>query len=328
MAAAVRGIENPPFFICGAGKYRLVRKIGGGSYGDVYLGIDNGNGEKVAVKIESYKARLPQLHYESRVYKMLQGGVGIPHLRWYGTERNFNILVMDLLGPSLEDLFNLCKRRFTMKTVLMLADQMIGCFEYIHSKDMIHRDIKPDNILMGIGSRCNELFLVDFGFAKRFRCAQTREHIAYRENKKTRVCTIRYASINALLGIEQSRRDDMEALGYVMMYFLRGRLPWQGLKVACTEQVLEKVVEKKRTTPTKILCEGYPAEFLTYMNYCRGLRFDQAPDYKYLRQLFRTLFQTLNYEYDYIYDWTTLTQKAENPNVGLGMPSHSGKRRA
>jgi len=216
-------------FIVG-GKYRLVRKIGSGSFGDIYLGINITNGEEVAVKLESVKARHPQLLYESKLYKILQGGVGIPHIRWYGQERDYNVLVMDLLGPSLEDLFNFCSRRFTMKTVLMLADQMIGRIEYVHNKNFIHRDIKPDNFLMGIGRHCNKLFLIDFGLAKKYRDNRTRQHIPYREDKNL-TGTARYASINAHLGIEQSRRDDMESLGYVLMYFNRGSLPWQGLKV-------------------------------------------------------------------------------------------------
>ncbi|NP_001123349.1 casein kinase 1 alpha 1 [Ciona intestinalis] len=155
------GSTKGEFFV--GGKYRLVRKIGSGSFGDIYLGINIANGEEVAVKLESQKARHPQLLYESKVYKILQAGVGIPHIRWYGQERDYNVLVMDLLGPSLEDLFNFCSRRFTMKTVLMLADQMISRIEYVHNKNFIHRDIKPDNFLMGIGRHCNKLFLIEAG---------------------------------------------------------------------------------------------------------------------------------------------------------------------
>ena len=166
-------------FIVG-GKYRLVRKIGSGSFGDIYLAINTTNGEEVAAKIESIKARHPQLLYEFKLYKILQGGIGIPHIRWYGPERDYNVLVMDLLGPSLEDLFNFCSRRFTMKTVLMLATQMIGRIEFIHNKNYIHRDMKPDNFLMGIGRQCNKLFLIDYGLAKKFRDNRTRQHIAYR----------------------------------------------------------------------------------------------------------------------------------------------------
>uniref|UniRef100_A0A8D0U6L5 Casein kinase I isoform alpha n=1 Tax=Sus scrofa TaxID=9823 RepID=A0A8D0U6L5_PIG len=302
-------------FIVG-GKYKLVRKIGSGSFGDIYLAINITNGEEVAVKLESQKARHPQLLYESKLYKILQGGVGIPHIRWYGQEKDYNVLVMDLLGPSLEDLFNFCSRRFTMKTVLMLADQMISRIEYVHTKNFIHRDIKPDNFLMGIGRHCNKvrialvnfeslksysklnllwiiLFLIDFGLAKKYRDNRTRQHIPYREDKNL-TGTARYASINAHLGIEQSRRDDMESLGYVLMYFNRTSLPWQGLKAATKKQKYEKISEKKMSTPVEVLCKGFPAEFAMYLNYCRGLRFEEAPDYMYLRQLFRILFRSVS----------------------------------
>ncbi|XP_013185084.1 casein kinase I isoform X2 [Amyelois transitella] len=293
------------------GKYRIIRRIGGGSFGDIYLGINISNGEEVAVKVESIKARHPQLLYESRVYKMLQGGIGIPHIRWYGYEKDHNILVMDLLGPSLEDLFNFCSRQFTIKTVLMLADQMLGRVEFIHCKCFIHRDIKPDNFLMGIGRHCNKLYMIDFGLAKKYRDLRTRAHISYREDKNL-TGTARYASINAHLGIEQSRRDDMESLGYVLMYFNRGSLPWQGLKAITKKQKYERISEKKMSTPVEVLCKGFPAEFAMYLNYCRGLTFDEPPDYMYLRQLFRILFRTMNYQYDYTFDWTILRQHKQH----------------
>ncbi|KAH8395994.1 hypothetical protein KR222_001110 [Zaprionus bogoriensis] len=289
-------------------KYRIIRKIGSGSFGDIYLGMSMQCGEEVAIKMEAINARHPQLLYEYKLYRVLSGGVGIPRIRYYGNEKNFNILVMDLLGPSLEDLFNFCTRHFTIKTVLMLVDQMIGRLEYVHMKCFIHRDIKPDNFLMGIGRHCNKLFLIDFGLAKKYRDPHRRMHIPYREEKNL-TGTARYASINAHVGIEQSRRDDMESLGYVMMYFNRGVLPWQGMKATGKKQKYEKISEKKMSTPVEVLCKGYPAEFSMYLNYCRSLRFEEAPDYMYLRQLFRILFRTLNHHYDYIYDWTMLKQK-------------------
>ncbi|XP_052519374.1 casein kinase I-like [Budorcas taxicolor] len=294
-------------FIAG-GKYKLVKKIGSGSFGKVYLAIDITNGEQVAVKLEPQKARQPQLLYESRLYKLLQGGIGVPRVWWYGQEKDYNVLVMDLLGPSLEDLFNFCSRRFTVKTVLMLADQMISRLEYLHTKDFIHRDIKPDNFLMGAGPRCN-VFLVDFGLAKRYRDSRTKQHIPYKENKSL-TGTARYTSLNSHLGIEQSRRDDMESLGYVLMYFAKSSLPWQGIKAVTMKQKYEKICEKKMATSVEALCNGFPTEFATYLNYCRGLCFEEAPDYNYLRQLFRTLFRTLNYQYDYAFDWIILKQRA------------------
>ena len=119
-------------------------------------------------------------------------------------------------------------------------------------------------------------------------------------------------------GIEQSRRDDMESLGYVLMYFNRGSLPWQGLKAATKKQKYEKISEKKMSTPVEVLCKGFPAEFAMYLNYCRGLRFEEGPDYMYLRQLFRILFRTLNHQYDYTFDWTMLKQKAAQSAAGAG----------
>lgn len=286
-------------------KYRLGRKIGSGSFGDIYLGTDISNGEEVAIKLECVKTKHPQLHIESKIYRMMQGGVGIPTIKWCGAEGDYNVMVMELLGPSLEDLFNFCSRKFSLKTVLLLADQLISRIEYIHSKNFIHRDVKPDNFLMGLGKKGNLVYIIDFGLAKKYRDARTHQHIPYRENKNL-TGTARYASINTHLGIEQSRRDDMESLGYIFMYFLRGSLPWQGLKAATKRQKYERISEKKMSTPIEELCKGFPSEFATYLNFCRSLRFDDKPDYSYLRQLFRNLFHRQGFTYDYVFDWNML----------------------
>lgn len=284
-------------------KYRIERKIGGGSFGDIYLGTHILSGEKIAIKLEGVRAEYPQLAYEARVYKSLAGGFGIPLVRWFGIECDYNAMVIDLLGSSLEDLFNFCNRKFSLKTVLLLADQLISRIEYIHSKSFIHRDIKPDNFLMGIGKRRNEVHVIDFGLAKRYRDPRTHTHIPYRENKNL-TGNARYASINNHLGVEQSRRDDMESLGYMLLYFCRGFLPWQGLKAATTKQKYDLIVQKKVNTPTEILCRGLPNEFAMYLNYSRSLRFDVKPDYMYLRQMFRDLFVRESLQYDFVFDWT------------------------
>ncbi|XP_023212635.1 casein kinase I-like [Centruroides sculpturatus] len=292
-------------FIVG-GKYKFTCKIGSGSFGDVYFGIDITNRERVAIKLESRKVKNPRLLSEGKLYEILQGGVGIPRILWYGQESNYNALVMDFLGPSLEDLFKSRLRHFTMKTVLMLADQMIERIEYVHNKNFIHRDIKPENFVIGNGRHRNMLYLIDFGLAKSY--ILSRQHIPYREDRNL-AGTANYVSINTHLGIEQSRRDDMESIGYVLMYFNRGSLPWQDLAAATKKQTHEKIRERKMSIPVEVLCEGFPAEFAAYLNYCRGLRFDETPNYRYLRQLFSNLLRTLNYEYDCVFDWNKPNQK-------------------
>ncbi|KAJ0740881.1 putative protein kinase CK1-CK1 family [Helianthus annuus] len=305
-----------------ANKFRLGRKIGSGSFGEIYLGTNVQTNEEVAIKLENVKTKHPQLLYESKLYRILQGGTGIPNVRWFGVEGDYNVLVMDLLGPSLEDLFNFCNRKLSLKTVLMLADQMINRIEFVHSKSFLHRDIKPDNFLMGLGRRANQVYIIDFGLAKKYRDTTTHQHIPYRDNKNL-TGTARYASMNTHLGIEQSRRDDLESLGYVLMYFLRGSLPWQGLKAGNKKQKYEKISEKKVSTSIEALCRGYPTEFASYFHYCRSLRFEDKPDYAYLKRIFRDLFIREGFQFDYVFDWTILkyqqSQIAPPPTRGPGM---------
>jgi serine/threonine protein kinase len=287
------------------GKYKLSKRIGSGSFGVIYLGMNATTGEEVGIKLEEVRCRHPQLFYESKIYRYLQGGIGIPNIYWYGVEGDFNVMVIDLLGPSLEDLMNLCNRRFSLKTVLMLADQMITRVEYIHAKNFLHRDIKPDNFLMGLNRKTTQVYIIDFGLTKKYRDAKTQQHIAYREGKSL-TGTARYTSINTHLGIEQSRRDDLEGLAYVFLYFLRGNLPWQGLPANNKKEKYEKIMERKMSTPAETLCRGFPAEFCNYLNYCRNLRFEDRPDYSHLKRLFKELFIRENYTSDFIFDWTPI----------------------
>ncbi|CAN8237395.1 unnamed protein product [Cochlearia groenlandica] len=296
---------------CIGGKFRLGRKIGKGSFGEVYVGTDIQTNKEVAIKLESTKTPYPQLPYESRIYRILQGGTGIPNMRWYGVDGGYNVLAMDLLGPSLENQFNCCNRRFTLKTVLMLADQMMNRIEFIHSRSFLHRDIKPDNFLVGSNNR---VYVIDFGLAKKYRDSLTCRHVPYRENKSL-VGSMRYASLNTHLGIEQSRRDDMESLGYLLMYFLNGSLPWQGLKpVGNKKQREDKISQKKASTSIEVLCRGYPTEFVSYFHHCRSLRFEDKPDYAYLKRLFRDLFVRQGFEFDLVFDWIVIKHQQSTPS--------------
>ncbi|KAJ3725817.1 CK1/CK1/CK1-G protein kinase [Lentinula raphanica] len=298
--------------------YRVGKKIGEGSFGVIFEGTNLLNSQTVAIKFEPRKAEAPQLRDECRSYRILAGCTGIPQIYHFGQEGLHNILVIDLLGPSLEDLFDMCGRKFSIKTVCMAARQMVSRVQTIHEKNLIYRDIKPDNFLIGRpGTKgANVIHVVDFGMAKQYRDPKTKQHIPYRE-RKSLSGTARYMSINTHLGREQSRRDDLEALGHVFMYFLRGSLPWQGLKAATNKQKYEKIGEKKQTTPIKELCEGFPEEFGIYLNYVRKLGFEETPDYDFLRELFAKVIKTNGDVDDGVFDWNLL-------NGGKGWEASAG----
>ncbi|KAL2115453.1 hypothetical protein VTJ04DRAFT_9708 [Mycothermus thermophilus] len=313
--------------------YRVGRKIGEGSFGVIFEGVNLLNNQQVAIKFEPRKSDAPQLRDEYRTYKILVGCPGIPNVYYFGQEGLHNILVIDLLGPSLEDLFDHCNRRFSLKTVCMVAKQMLSRVQTIHEKNLIYRDIKPDNFLIGRpGTKtANVIHVVDFGMAKQYRDPKTKQHIPYRE-RKSLSGTARYMSINTHLGREQSRRDDLEALGHVFMYFLRGGLPWQGLKAATNKQKYEKIGEKKQTTPIKELCAGFPEQFETYLTYVRNLGFEEEPDYNYLRGLFTEALQQAGLVEDGEYDWLRKQDKRpvmHDPNSRPGpsaMELHGNSR--
>lgn len=196
-------------------------------------------------------------------------------------------MVMDLLGPSLEALFNYCGRRFSVRTTFMLATKMISLIEYVHENHYIHRDIKPENLVVGPGDAVDKLFLIDFGLSKQYLTANG-DHIPYKTDRSF-IGTARYASINSQRHVTQSRRDDMESIGYVLVYFLKGSLPWQNKRSACEnpKQRKERILEMKVSTPISELCANLPFELQFYMKYCRERPFDEKPNYVYLRRLFR-----------------------------------------
>eukprot|EP00980_Cylindrotheca_fusiformis_P005371 scaffold1143_cov96-Cylindrotheca_fusiformis.AAC.4 len=275
-------------------KYRITKRVGGGSFGDIYLGV-GANGEKVAVKFEKHGARCPQLRHEYKVYRELQNAPGFAKVHYFGTQDSYNLMVMDLLGPSLEDQFNKCGRRFSLKTVLMVADQLLERVELMHSRHLIHRDIKPANFVTDGGrGNGNFIYCIDFGLSKRYRHPRTLQHIPQREGRSL-TGTPRYASINNHLGVEQSRRDDLESIGYVLVYFLKGGLPWQGLKAKSATKKYKLIMEKKQSITIPALCQGCPSQFAEYLAYCRSLKFEAKPNIAYLRGMFRDLFRSQGY---------------------------------
>mmetsp|Transcript_12884 Transcript_12884/g.32490 ORF Transcript_12884/g.32490 Transcript_12884/m.32490 type:complete len:316 (-) Transcript_12884:335-1282(-) len=289
-----------------AGRFQLEQRIGSGSFGDVYSGLDIQSGEKVAIKIEPSAAKNPQLMYEARVYKSLDGRPGFAKVRHCGMEARRNVLVVDLLGTSLNEVFRLCGRRFSPKTVFMLADQILERLEFLHSQGFVHRDLKPENLLLGRGESEGLVHLIDFGLAKRFRDPTSLQHIEYREGKIVKG-TLRYASLSACRGAELSRRDDLEAVGYLLVYFLQGDLPWLKLPKAFSKRVqFEKLAQLKASTPVQDLCAELECqhEMVEYFNYCKGLAFKECPDYGYLRRLFTEAMARNGHSYDLVYDWS------------------------
>ncbi|KAK5069424.1 hypothetical protein LTR51_008674 [Lithohypha guttulata] len=296
-------------------RYQLVQLLGEGSFGKVYLGCDAETGDEVAIKLEHCKVDPSLLDEEIRVYQSLQSKPGFPRVFWHGWQDSFQVMVFELLGPNLEDLFCYCGGTFSLKTTLMLADQLLHRFESLHAANYLHRDVKPENFLLGIGYRGNTVYMTDMGLAI------YRQPVALRTapgpprslvscdralREPSLLGTCRYASINAHFGIPQSPYDDLEALGYMLVYFMTGALPWQGLKTATRAEKNRHVLEMKQALEVEELCQELPSAFATYLIYVRSQDEADKPDYRHLRNLFRRLFHQEGFQYDHVYDWTML----------------------
>mmetsp|Transcript_26838 Transcript_26838/g.42919 ORF Transcript_26838/g.42919 Transcript_26838/m.42919 type:complete len:381 (+) Transcript_26838:40-1182(+) len=292
-------------------RYRTGKKLGSGSYSEVHLAIDKISGEKVAIKFEWQKAeKTNKLLNEAKYYQDLKNDVGFPRIRWCGSKGEYNMMVLDLLGPSLDDLFKK-RKRFSVKTVLMLAKQMVDRLKYVHDCGILYRDIKPHNFLMGVGEQGSKrVYLVDFGLAKRYRDAETGAHSELRIKKGRGVTgTVRYSSLNVHEGYDASRRDDLLALGYVLLHFLRGGLPWLGISAKSKRTKHELIRRRKNKTSDEDLCSGFPEEFVEYFKYCRSLEFYDRPDYLRIQKMFDRVLVREGYANDHKFDWMVQDDK-------------------
>ncbi|KAG2113237.1 casein kinase I [Suillus clintonianus] len=263
-------------------RFRLGDVLGSGSYAVVYHARNIIKDDAVAIKLESITAQPSSVQREYAILKRLEGGVGIPRALWFGRESTYHALVLGLLGPSLQDLFLAHDRKFSLHTVVNLGIQLLSRLEYIHSNNYVHCDIKPQNVLMGLGHLKHTAFIIDFGIAKEYWDTATRVHIPFRQNQRL-TGTPAFASINNHLGVDLGHRDDLESLTYMLIYLLRGSLPWL---ISDHEKLSSSsILERKVNTTIEVLCSGIPVEFASVLIYTRSLAFSEDPDYEHLRSL-------------------------------------------
>ena len=294
-------------------KFKIIQKIGHGSFGKIYAAQSMCSKKLYAVKLEPIKDSNFLLEEESLLLSYINNP-RIPKVKQFGYSGPNIILVMELLGPSLDKIIqSLPVQKMTLRCVCNIGYQMINIFESLHNQNIIHRDVKPGNIAIGIGKKHKFLYLIDFGLSIKYRSSSTKKHLPFEQGKKL-VGNARYSSINALEGGSQSRRDDLESLGYVLIYFCLGRLPWQGKVSHSKEDKYYKIRELKKTITPAELCENLPPQFEEYIKYIRNLEYEAEPDYNYLKNLFMAVLKKNNWEFDYYYDWDETTLNNEEIN--------------
>ena len=278
-------------------RYKLLKKIGEGSFGEVYKAVDNITKDKFAVKFETTKNHA-QLNNEIQAYESLCNIIGIPKLYSHGICENKPYIVIDLFDSSLDTKFKEFDHQFSLKCSTLIALQLISRLISIHDNNYIHRDIKPANVMIGKRHNSKILYLIDFGLSKKFRDPVTKQHTIYRE-KRQLIGNFEYSSLNAHLGIEQSRRDDVESLFYLMLKLYKGTLPWD----ICNRDssLYNKLAFISDLTVEKI-CEDCPSQYLDMLKYIRTIQFEERPNYDYLKNLLNelTVQNNLILEFDWI----------------------------
>ena len=266
-------------------KYKIINKIGEGSFGLIYKGQNIRTNEYVAIKIEPIENELKLLKNESTIYQYLNNNEGIPNVKWFGKDNINYYMVINLLGHSLQTIKNKYNK-FSLKLILQIGIQIINILKTIHSNGLVHRDIKPDNFLLGLNNESKLIYIIDFGFCKSY--ITDEKHISQKQTKNL-IGSYTYASINAHNFIELSRRDDLESLGYLLLYFYFGTLPWQNI-LLLEENSNDKIKYLKMQI---IENNKLPSVLINYMKYTRKLNFEEKPNYELIIGTFKSEIELL-----------------------------------
>ncbi|CAD8073940.1 unnamed protein product [Paramecium sonneborni] len=289
--------------------YKILSPLNQGTFGHIYLAIHQIKQEYYAVKILSTGKNpilAKSVKNEVDVLYKLNGHVGFPRLYYFIQNGTESVIVQTLLGQNLYQLLmQTPKKVFSLKTVLMFLDQAIERLQYLHMNDYIHRDIKPENFMTGLKE--DEIYLIDFGFTSKYR--EQGQHIERQKNENI-IGTPRFCPICSHLSLSQNRASDLESLGYLAIYFLKGSLPWMHIHAETPEEKIKLIGQKKINTSIEELCSGLPKTFEDYFKYIQNISFDGDPNYDYIQKSFKKLYQTLGYPFDQKFDWT----KEENRN--------------
>ena len=282
------------------GKYSIKYLISKGSFGEVYLGTNVLNNKDYAIKMERTSKGESLLKEEAYVLLFLKGP-GLPNVITFGISGRYHILIENLLGKSIYNIWLEKEKKFNIKDTCMFAIQALERVEYVHSKNYLHRDIKPANFLVGNPDQ-SQIYLIDFGNARKYRSSRTGKHLPFSRNYKIYGTTI-FLSLNVLKGIEQTRKDELESLGLVIIYLYKGYLPWSNYKFKDIFQALEKIKAIKENLSMKQLCHGLPIEMFEYMNYIKNMNFEDTPDYRYLQSLFLNILKKIGEKNDLFFSW-------------------------